>query len=160
MDYIQFWTGFQKIVNSNSRIQELFDDSRNETGRGKDKNSFVFDFVVDKEKIPYNITAQVNTRVPFISVDMYFKKKKKYAQEVLEFFVEEREALQKRLGSGLYVSDMSKSEVRVSLRNNLSVFDADKYDEYYNWFIQKLIQMGETFEGLRYEKGFYPERTA
>ncbi len=161
MDYIKFWTGFQKRIDQDNNIKALFDDTRNETGRGKDKNSFVFDFKVGDgdDKIPYNIIPLVNTRVPFISVDMYFKRKRKHAQELLDFFVEERQELEKRLGKSLYISDPNKSEVRISLRRPLSEFDVSDSEDYYAWFIKNMVTMRSAFEGLRSEKGFYPERS-
>lgn len=162
MDYIGFWTGFQKRISENKRIQEVLDDTRNESGRGKDKNSFVFSLREGEayEKKPYEIIALVNTRSAFISVDAYFKKKAKHGEETLDFFLNHKNELQNRIGHDLYVSDVNKGEVRISLRKPIFEFDVDKSDEYYDWLMENLLNMYDSFEGLRAKEAFYPERQA
>ena len=162
MDYISFWTNFQKKIMGNEKIQKVLDDSINDTGKGRDKNSYVFNLRVEKSDVkrPYQIIALVNTRSAFISVDAYFKKKVKHGEEILQFFLDNRKKIENRVGHDLYVSDVNKGEVRLSLRKPVFEFDIDKSEEYYDWFINNLITIHDAFEGLRSEKGFYPERTA
>jgi len=162
MDYIAFWTEFQKKIMDNDRIQDVLDDSINDTGKGKNKNSYVFNLKVQESeaKKPYQIIALVNARSAFISVDAYFRKKTKHGEEVLDFFIDNKKEIEDRVGHDLYVSDVNRGEVRMSLRKPIFEFDTDKSDEYYVWFINNLITMYDVFEGLRYNKGFYPERIA
>lgn len=156
-DYVSFWTGFQNYIKSDGRIQALFDDSINEKGVGKNKNSYVCNINAQSYAVPYWIEAHLNNQKGFISVDMYFRKKRKYATEVLEFFINNKNELQRRLEHELYMNDPNKTEVRMSYRKPIFEFDPDEVGAYYSWLAETMIKMNEAFEGLRNEKKFYPD---
>lgn len=158
IDYELFWTGFQNKIKNNRKIQEVFDDTINDTGVGKHKNSYVFTFRPNPVAAPYWIEPHLIKQKGIISVDMYFRKKRKYATEILSFFVENKDVLEDRLGHELYISDLDKTEVRMSYRKPIFEINLDKLDEYYSWYIDTMLKMYDAFEGLRLENGFFPEQ--
>ncbi len=158
IDYELFWTGFQNKIKNNRKIQEVFDDTINDTGVGKRKNSYVFTFRPNPVAAPYWIVPHLIKQKGIISVDMYFRKKRKYVTEILTFFVENKDVLEDRLEYELYISDLDKTEVRMSYRKPIFEINLDKLDEYYSWYIDTMLKMYDAFEGLRLENGFFPEQ--